>query len=137
MGADFRRDLLADGLPAETVAERVRRSRALITRAPVGVVLCLSMEGMERYPDEGRRACELAMAEQSVALAGGHLLLAAHAAGLAGVWLCAPLFCPDSVTRALHLPLGWEPRALLLLGYPDGEPQLTPRKGVEQVTVWR
>jgi nitroreductase len=41
------------------------------------------------------------MAVQSVALAGGHLLVAAHALGLGGVWMCAPLFASSIVKNRL------------------------------------
>jgi nitroreductase len=57
------------------------------------------------------------MGVQSVALAGGQLLLAAHAEGVAGVWMCAPLFGPSEVQRALGLPQGWQAQGVILLGY--------------------
>ena len=29
--------------------------------------------------------------------------------GLAACWMCAPLFCPEVVRRALELPADWQP----------------------------
>ncbi len=137
MAADFRRDLLADGLPPDEVAARVERSRARIGSAPVLVLACLTMRDMDRYPDARRQACEHLMAAQSVALACQNLLLAAHAVGLGACWLCAPIFCPETVKRALDLPADWEPQALITLGWPADGGRERPRKAVEEVTLWR
>jgi len=137
MAADFRRDLLADGLPPEEVAARVERSLARIAGAPVLVLACMTMCEMDTYPDARRQACERLMAAQSVALACQNLLLAAHAAGLGACWLCAPLFCPETVRRALRLPPDWEPQALITLGWPADEGRERARKAVEEVTLWR
>ena len=74
------------------------------------------------------------MGVQSVALAGGHMLLAAHAQGLAGVWMCAPIFAPAAVRQSLKTPEDWHPQALILLGYPAKIPPPRPRQQPEQVS---
>ena len=74
------------------------------------------------------------MSIQSVALAGGYLLLAAHVVGLAGVWICAPLFTPDSVQKALKVPPNWLPQALILLGYPASPSRPRSRKPIKEIT---
>jgi len=135
MGADFRRDLLADGLPHAEIEIQVARSRARICDAPVVIMLCLTMTSMDTYPDEKRQRAEYLMATQSVAMAGGTILLAAHAEGLGGVWVCAPLFAPDTVRRALALPLDWEPQGMLLLGYPAKVPEARERKLLKEIAV--
>ena len=76
------------------------------------------------------------MAVQSAALAGGHLLLAAQALGLGGVWMCAPLFVPEVVQTALGLPADWIAQGMLLLGYPDESPDGRPRKSISEVVRW-
>ncbi len=136
LGADFRRDLEADGLSPDEVEAQVARSRARICEAPVVIMLCLTMMGMDTYPDEKRRRAEYLMATQSVALAGGTILLAAHAEGLGGVWVCAPLFAPDTVRRALSLPPDWEPQGMLLMGYPAVVPEARGRKAIEATTIF-
>jgi len=118
MGDKLRIDLNADGLPAEIIEKDVARSYARITNAPLLILLCLSMRHMDSYPDETRRQREWIMAVQSTAMAGQNLLLAAHAVGLAACWMCAPLFCPEVVSRTLDLPLNWQPQALITIGYP-------------------
>jgi len=74
------------------------------------------------------------MGVQSVAMAGSTMLLAAHASGLGGVWMCAPLFAPGSVKSVLDLPQEWEPQGVILLGYPAYEPQPRQRRLVDEVS---
>jgi F420 biosynthesis protein FbiB-like protein len=133
MGAELKRDLLADGLGEEEAARQVRRSHDRITGAPAAVVLCLTMAGMDVYPDEFRRKAEFRMAMQSLALAGGQMMLAVHAEGLGAVWICAPLFVQETVQRALDLPADWEPQGMILMGYPDGSPTQRERMPVQEL----
>jgi len=134
MGASFRRDLKADGVSEAKVEEQVERSRCRILEAPVVAVLCLDLADMDVYPDERRRKAEKIMAVQSAALAGGTFLLAAHAEGLGGVWVCAPLFAPEAVRQALDLPAGWEPQGMLLIGFPAKISEFRPRKAIGEVS---
>lgn len=129
MGARLRHDRLADGDVTEIVEADVARSHARITEAPALVIVCLSMQDMDRYPDPRRSQAEYLMAVQSVAMAGQNLLLATHAAGLGACWVCAPLFCPETVVRALGLPEHWQPQGMVLLGYPadEGKPRVRTR----------
>jgi F420 biosynthesis protein FbiB-like protein len=133
MGADFRRDLAADGRPPDETESIVARSCQRILAAPVAIVLCLDPTLGDIYPDPVRQQAEHLMGVQSVALAGGLLLMAAHAEGLGGVWVCAPLFTPETVRAVLDLPGEWEPQSLLLLGYPAGIPDPRPRKRLSEV----
>ena len=134
MGEDLRRDLLADGLPIDRVEAQVERSRQRIIETPAAILICLDSAEMDTYPDERRQRAEYEMAEQSVAMAGQNLLLAAHAEGLGAVWMCAPLFAQDTARRALALPETWQPQGLVLLGYPAKTPLPRERKSVLEVT---
>lgn len=118
MGRRLRADLEADGVPDSVIEKDVQRSYQRITGAPLVIVVCLSMEDMDTYPDERRRRNEWIMATQSTAMAGQNLLLAAHALGLGACWMCAPLFVPELVRETLGLPATWEPQGLVTLGYP-------------------
>jgi coenzyme F420-0:L-glutamate ligase / coenzyme F420-1:gamma-L-glutamate ligase len=133
MAADFRRDLLRDGLSTEEVERQVERSRRRIWEAPVVIVLCLDPAELDIYPDPDRSRAEYIMAVQSVAMAGGALMLAAHAYGLGSVWMCAPLFAPATVVRVLDLPSSWEPQGMVLAGYPAGLPAPRPRRSLSEV----
>lgn len=125
MGKRLKQDRLADGDAADIVDADVGRSYARISQAPALIIICLSMQDMDQYPDADRSKAEYLMAVQSVAMAGQNLLLAAHAAGLGACWLCAPLFCQKSVIEVLGLPQDWQPQGMITLGYPQnvGKPQ--------------
>ncbi|TAK12026.1 MAG: nitroreductase family protein [Anaerolineae bacterium] len=137
MAADFRRALEADGVMDEEIEAQIARSMARTEETPVVVVLCADFTVMDAYDDPVRNQGEHTMAMQSVALAGGQLLLAAHAEGLGGVWVCAPLFAPAQVRAALDLPETWEPQGMLLLGHPAGESKSRERRPVSDVTVYK
>lgn len=117
MGRRLEADRLRDGDAPDAVAGDVARSRARITQAPLLILVCMSMADMDRYPDCKRSRAEREMAVQATAMAAQNLLLAAHAAGLGACWMCAPLFCPETVAATLQLPRDWEPQALLTLGF--------------------
>jgi len=116
MGERLRRDRLDDGDARDAIEADVSRSYARITCAPVVVVVCMTLEDVDSYPDARRQQAEYQMAAQSTAMAVQNLLLAAHAAGLGACWMCAPLFCGDVVQQALDLPRQWLPQALVTLG---------------------
>jgi coenzyme F420-0:L-glutamate ligase / coenzyme F420-1:gamma-L-glutamate ligase len=137
MAEEFQRDLEQDQVPPEEIAKRVNRSRERITSAPVVVILCLDMSEMDEYPDTRRKKAEYIIATQSAANAGMQLLLAAHAEGLAGVWVCSPMFAQETVQKALNISSKWEPQAMFLLGYPIETPALRERKPLEEIVIFQ
>jgi F420 biosynthesis protein FbiB-like protein len=128
MGEEFRNDLLADGNPPDLSQVQVRRSIDRIQAAPVVVVLCTDFACADGYPDPDRRTADSIMLVQDAALGGLQFMLAAHAEGLGAVWMCAPLFAPETVRGVLVLPESWEPQALILVGYPSEERVARERK---------
>jgi F420 biosynthesis protein FbiB-like protein len=133
MGVEFAKALRAEGLSAEEIEAQLARSRQRVTEAPAAVLLCLDLEVIDKYEDKERSQGEYLMGVQSVALAGGQLLLAAHADGLAGVWMCAPLFTPAEIRSALELPQSWEAQGLILLGWAAKEPPQKERRDATEV----
>jgi len=133
MGERLRTDRLRDGDPPDAIEADRSRSYARLTGAPVLVVVSLSMADMDRYSDERRNQAERTMAVQGTAMAAQNLLLAAHAAGLGACWVCAPLFCPDTVASVLALPRGWEPQGIVTLGYPADEGKPFRRRPLSEV----
>lgn len=136
MGDRLRTDRQADNTPAAVIEQDVSRSYQRITGAPSLVLMCLSMQDMDTYPDDRRSSKEYMLGAQSVALAAQNFMLAAHDAGLATCWLSAPLFCPEVVRAALDLPANWEAQVLMMLGYADPVPD-KPRQPVADFTLWR
>lgn len=137
LGAKFRESLRREGASEKEAAEQVARSRARILEAPAAVLLCLDISVLDHYEDAERDRGEQLMGVQSVALAGGQLLLAAHAEGLGGVWICAPLFAPEEVARSLDLPACWQAQGLILLGFPAQSDKSRPRKALRDVLLTR
>jgi len=133
MAIEYARDLESDGLPQAEIQKRTARSRERILSAPVVIILNLDMSEMDVYPDKKRRRAEFRMAMQSVASAGLQLLLAAHAEGLGGVWVCSPLFVQETIQSVLALPKEWEPQAMFFVGYPDALPEARDRKTLDEI----
>lgn len=133
MGPNFEKTLLKAGMTQEQAAAQVQRSRDRILEAPEAILLFLDAAALDEHVDEERASGEYLMGVQSVALAGGQLLLAAHAEGLAGVWMCAPLFTPGEVRRAFSLPDGWQAQGLILLGWGEKEAPDKERLDIGQV----
>ncbi len=136
MAEEFQRDLEKDNLPAEEIAKKVAKSKERITGAPVVIILCVDMSEMDNYPDERRRKAEYIIGIQSAANAGMQLLLAAHAEGLGGVWVCSPMFAQETVQDALNISKMWEPQAMFLIGYPLEIPAFRGRKAIEEVVKY-
>ncbi len=136
MGDRLRADRLADGDDPALVAQDTERSRARIVEAPAVIVACMTVAEMDPYTDDRRTAAEGMMAVQSTAMAVQNLLLAAHAGGLGACWMCAPLFCQDTVAAVLQLPASWQPQALITVGHPasNGKPAL--RRAAAEGVHW-
>jgi nitroreductase len=88
---------------------------------------CLYTAPLDHYPDPQRQEAETIMAIQSLGAATQNMLLTAYALGLDSGWMCAPLFCPDVVRRALELAPELTPHALIAIGYRAREPRRRPR----------
>ncbi len=136
MGDRLRADRLADGDDPVLVAQDTERSRARIVEAPAVIVACMTIAEMDSYTDDRRTAAEGMMAVQSTAMAVQNLMLAAHAGGLGACWMCAPLFCQDTVAAVLQLPASWQPQALITVGHPasNGKPAL--RRAAAEMVHW-
>jgi coenzyme F420-0:L-glutamate ligase / coenzyme F420-1:gamma-L-glutamate ligase len=132
--ARYRQDMVADGVSEAYIQARVNRTIRRTTQAPVIVVLCRDTTRVKLQPDPLLLQKEAMMGTQSVALAGLQLLLAAHAEGLGGTWICWPLYTPDETRNALGLAQEWEPQGMLFLGYPDETPEKAERISSQEVT---
>ncbi|MBL8090793.1 MAG: nitroreductase family protein [Anaerolineales bacterium] len=133
MAIAFEKDLHQDNLPQAEIDTLIVRSKSRINSAPVVIMLCLDMTDMNQYQDKKRNRAEFLTATQSVANAGVQLLLATHAEGLGGVWVCSPIFAQETVQHALEIPQAWEPQAMFLIGYPADTPKVRERKKLEEI----
>lgn len=135
MGDAWQATLAMDNEPAEIVARRLAHSHARIREAPVLILLSLYTADLDHYPDPERQEAETTMAVQSLGAAAQTLLLTAYRHGLDGGWMCAPLFCPDTVRDALDLPPALIPHALLPLGYAAKDPKRRERLPLDELVV--
>ena len=135
MARRWRADMMKAGLDEEEIENRVQRSQQRLTDPPVLVVGCITMQDMDDHADEKLAEGEYIMATQSLALALGNLMLAAHHEGLGSCWICAPLFAPEEARMALNLADDWQPQAVITLGWPDEE-RKSERKPLEEVILW-
>lgn len=133
MANRWEQDLSGDGVPTAERKHLIEDSVRKFSSSPILIIACLSMEDMDKYPDEQRRKAEHVMGVQSVAAAIENLLLSAYDAGLGACWFCAPLFCPDAVKETLHIPDHVEPQALITLGFPSSQPNPPPRRALDAI----
>jgi nucleotide-binding universal stress UspA family protein len=107
MAARLKRDRLADGDDPAIVAADAARSIARLTEAPALVLVALTMQEMDRYPDPRRAQAEYLMAVQSTAMAAQNLMLAAHS--------------------------DWQPQSLITLGRPANAGKTASRRPLADV----
>jgi coenzyme F420-0:L-glutamate ligase/coenzyme F420-1:gamma-L-glutamate ligase len=135
MAETWRTQLRLDGQDTATVEARLAKSRDRLHRAPVLIIVCLALAGLDVYPDTDRKLAEETMAVQSLGAAVQNLLLSLYAAGVDGGWMCAPLFCPDVVRDALGLDAGLIPHAMIAVGYAAADPIRRPRLPLDDLIV--
>lgn len=133
MAQAWQEDLSKDGLSRIKIKKLIEESKQRIINSSILIIPCLTMEDMDKYPDEKRNNAEYLMAVQSVSAAIQNLLLAIHGKGLGACWRCAPLFCTNAVRKALKIPDKFEPQALIEIGYPLEKPKMPPRKPLKSV----
>jgi coenzyme F420-0:L-glutamate ligase/coenzyme F420-1:gamma-L-glutamate ligase len=138
MAETWRSQLRLDGQDRAIVEARLQKSRDRLHRAPVLIVPCLYLDGLDTYPDVDRQAAETTMAIQSIGAAIQNMLLSLYASGVDGGWMCAPLFCPEIVREALGLDESLTPHALIAVGYAAADPVRRPRLPLDELIVeWR
>ncbi len=103
-----------------------------LAEAPVVIVVCADpARSASRYQERGRRLYTF----QDTAAATENLLLAATALGLGACWVGA--FDEDGVQRALDLPAGLIPVAIVPIGYPAAPSQReSTRRPLAEVTTY-
>lgn len=124
----MRADMTAEGAASEEIEARVTRSVKRLKEAPVLILLCRDETAVREHKPQDE-----IMSIQSVAAAATYLLLAAHAEGLGGNWICWTLYAQEATRQALNLPETWQPQAMFFLGYANEEPRekkLNPLEGI-------
>lgn len=102
-------------------------TRDWFTHAPVYIIACNVVEESWVRPADKKNHGDI-----DVAIAIEHLCLAAADAGLGTCWVCN--FDVDKCKQLMRLPEGWEPVALIPVGYPDVQEPEKHRK--ENQEIW-
>jgi len=129
--AAMRADMLSEGASESDIEQRVARSLRRLDEAPVIILMCRDVTAVREHKTE-----DTVMAIQSVAAAGTYLLLAAHAEGLGGNWICWPLYAQSATRAALDLPETWEPQAMIFLGVANETPKEKAVKPLAEMMGW-
>ncbi len=124
-------DMQAQNAEKSDIEKRATTSLRRIDEAPLVIILCRDKNDIRIDTPE-----ETIMGIQSTALAGLQLLLAAHAEGLGGNWICWPLYAQAATRAALELPETWEPQAMYFLGYPVEIPEPQDRKSIKEIMTF-
>ena len=120
MNQKLRQDMEKAGFSPEAIEEKAERSRRTFLSA--GVLLLLFLKRPDRInPLAKSEDTEYLLTVQSVALAGGQMLLAAHELGLGACWYAAPLFCRDFLLEYTGLTPEYEAAGLICVGVPFQE----------------
>lgn len=105
-------DLLAEAAEQEFIA-----------RAPIVLVFCADSAASEKH--YGRRGAEL-FCIQDATVAAAYAQLACTAVGLASVWVGS--MDEEAATRALGIPIGLRPIALMPIGFTNEQSERQPRR---------
>ena len=99
-----------------------------LSEAPLILVFCANPErNTAKYGERG----ETLYALQDATIAAAYAQLAAHALGLASVWVGA--FEEGAVLEILRCPAEWIPVAVMPIGYANEKPFLMDRRIVDEV----
>jgi len=126
----MRLDMQAEGAPEPEIDKRVSNSLRRIDEAPVIIMLCRDTTEVRVNTPE-----ETIMNIQSTALAGFQLLLAAHAEGLGGNWICWPLYATQETQTVLNLLGNWEPQAMIIIGYSNEQSKPKELKPLRMISM--
>jgi F420 biosynthesis protein FbiB-like protein len=124
----MRLDMHVEGAPETEIEKRVASSLRRIDEAPVIILLCREISDVRVNTLE-----ENIMNIQSTALAGLQLLLAAHAEGLGGNWICWALYAQEATRSALDLPETWVPQAIIFIGQANETPKAKTSRSMNEL----
>ncbi|HDJ04785.1 nitroreductase family protein [Candidatus Bathyarchaeota archaeon] len=103
-------------------------NQTFIEEAPVVIVVCADTE--RSWRGYGSRGAEL-YCIQDTAAAIENLLLASCALGLGACWVGA--FHEEGVRKALEIPEGVRPVAIIPVGHPAERPKPRPKRPLEEI----
>ncbi|MGB8451477.1 MAG: nitroreductase family protein [Anaerocolumna sp.] len=88
--------------------------------APLVIIVCGDVNRAWTRPFDGKKHNDI-----DTSIVTDHMMLQATELGLGTVWVC--YFNPEVIKSEFKLPANLEPISILVIGYPDGEPQSPDR----------
>ncbi|MFN5058726.1 MAG: nitroreductase family protein [Chloroflexota bacterium] len=137
MTDEWRTQLQHDSLDESHIETRINASTSRIRQAPLLIMPCVNTSVIDVYPDSNRQHAEYLMAVQSMGCAIQNILLRAVDLGYDAGWMCAPLFCQDTVRRALQLEQTDIPQALIPVGRLAVSPKRRAKRPYNQLMIRR
>jgi len=120
-------------LPPEKVMRWRRNMEEGMYMAPLYVAAYLDLR---RYAFSNEyRDFEMVSAIQSISAAIENMVLMAWSYGVGSVWLGVPLLLESKFNEVLNPPKDTKLVALIAFGYPDEEPRVRPRRGLNEVVI--
>lgn len=89
-------------------------------QAPLVILVCGDKDKAWTRPFDGKKYQDI-----DTSIVTDHMMLQATELGLGTVWVC--YFNPEVIRSEFNLPDNLEPISILVIGYPDGEPQASDR----------
>lgn len=136
MKAEWRADLLGDGLPSEVVDRRVSRGQILYD-APELVIPFMVPDGAHAYPDAMRTAAEKTMFTVAAGAAVQALLVALAVRGVGSCWIGSTIFAAELVRRELDIGEDWQPLGAIAIGHPVDPPAPRDQVPTEDLLIFR
>ncbi len=96
--------------------------------APLVILVCGDVDRVWTRPYDGKKHHDI-----DTSIVTDHMMLQATELGLGTVWVC--YFDPEIIRTEFHLPDNLEPVSILVIGYPDGEPQDPDRHGMTRLSL--
>lgn len=88
--------------------------------APLVIIVCGDVDRAWTRPFDGKKHHDI-----DTSIVTDHMMLQASELGLGTVWVC--YFDPKVIKSEFNLPDNLEPISILVIGYPEGEPQSPDR----------
>jgi coenzyme F420-0:L-glutamate ligase/coenzyme F420-1:gamma-L-glutamate ligase len=120
-------DMLDEGT-LETSEHKIVENFRHFAAAPCLFVVATALSSGNGYGSEDLQKLEDELMAQSTAAAASIFLQGLEAQGLASCWYSAGLFASNEVKEILNLPPGWEPVAIILVGFPAYSTVPPPRE---------
>jgi coenzyme F420-0:L-glutamate ligase/coenzyme F420-1:gamma-L-glutamate ligase len=135
MGDKLRLDRSKDGDDGEGDPPGRRALLGRINGAPALIAVCLTLDDMDTYPDASPQRGRIPDGGAEHGDGGADPAAEGAGRGLGACWMCAPLFCAETVRTALALPPSWQPQGLMLLGWPAEPGRVRERKPLGDIVT--